>query len=376
MRTQVGAAPAGAPLSFTPLREAPGLWLDALLPDADGELLFLSAWGRDTAAQELLARLSLSEREGGIERLWVQALGHYVEVGNPDRLDKHSGRVRTALFGELTHLWVYHRLAAEPDRASRRALLLHRPVDPADTEGQEALRERLWALVRETCHLPLLPHWRERVLAAFEGQDWVRPLEGLRVGAVWLDLGAPRLEDTIARLAKEGALSVEEEAAARIPGEGTVPAKVTQVEGAQEETAMQQEPLVDPVFGPVICRYTRAQALEDGVLVDVSETAREAGIRWPVAMTAAVWSDCVAWSEADSHRQAHQDQAGRLWDVLWMAGRALRGAAENATELRFELLRVPRDGKSTRPVLTRLKLMAGPGDDGLPVLTVLLPEED
>jgi len=34
----------------------------------------------------------------------------------------------------------------------------------------------------------------------------------------------------------------------------------------------------------VIHTYTRAQAIEDGVLIDVSEMAREAGFRWPVAV--------------------------------------------------------------------------------------------
>ena len=47
------------------------------------------------------------------------------------------------------------------------------------------------------------------------------------------------------------------------------------------------------VFGEVISAYTRAQAIEDGILVDVSETAREAGIRYPVALTRAVWESCV-----------------------------------------------------------------------------------
>ena len=37
--------------------------------------------------------------------------------------------------------------------------------------------------------------------------------------------------------------------------------------------------------------YTRAQAIEDGCLVDVSETAREAGFKVPVALTAAVWAE-------------------------------------------------------------------------------------
>jgi hypothetical protein len=370
-----GAAPAGATPSFTELRDAPGLWLDALLPDADGELLFLSAWGRDTAAQELVARLSLSEREGGLERLWASGLGRYVEVGNPDRLEKHTGRVRTSLYGELTHLWVYHRLAVRPDRANRKALLLHRPVRPSDDEGREALRERLWALVRETCHLPLLAHWRERVLNAFEGQDWVRPLEGLGMDAVLVDLGEPRLEDVIHHLAARGEIPIEEEALALVLVEGASPVAANETDAAKEETPMQQQ-LDDPVFGPVIYSYTRAQAIADGVLVDVSEIAKEAGFRWAVALTAAAWSDCVEWTEEDSRRQTHQDASGRLWDVLWMAGQALRGATENAEELLFELLRLPRDGKSTEAVPTRLKLMSGPGDDGEPVLTVLLPEED
>jgi hypothetical protein len=39
----------------------------------------------------------------------------------------------------------------------------------------------------------------------------------------------------------------------------------------------------------LIYRYTRADALRDGVLIDVSEVAREAGFKWPVALTAADW---------------------------------------------------------------------------------------
>ncbi len=36
------------------------------------------------------------------------------------------------------------------------------------------------------------------------------------------------------------------------------------------------ESIVD-VFGPVVSSYSRAQAIDDGVLVDVTSTAREAG---------------------------------------------------------------------------------------------------
>jgi hypothetical protein len=60
--------------------------------------------------------------------------------------------------------------------------------------------------------------------------------------------------------------------------------------------------------------YTRADALRDGVLIDVSATAREAGIRWPVALSRAVWERCVRVPLG----VLCQDEAGRLWDVLWM----------------------------------------------------------
>lgn len=127
----------------------------------------------------------------------------------------------------------------------------------------------------------------------------------------------------------------------------------------------------------VIHSYTRAQAVEDGMLVDVAEVAREAGFRFPVAMTAAVWGDCVEWSDEDSKRQTHQDEAGRLWDVLWMGMCAARSAASrNISQISFSLYRVPRGGRGVRPRLTQLKLTVGPGDDGEPVITVLLPNED
>jgi hypothetical protein len=64
----------------------------------------------------------------------------------------------------------------------------------------------------------------------------------------------------------------------------------------------------------LIHRYSRADALRDGVLIDVSATAREAGIRWPVALTRAVWERCVAVPPG----VACQDEAGRLWDVVWL----------------------------------------------------------
>jgi len=129
------------------------------------------------------------------------------------------------------------------------------------------------------------------------------------------------------------------------------------------------------LFGETIYSYTRAQALEDGVLIDVTEMAAEAGFRWPVAVTHAAWQECVEWSDDDSRRQTYQDEPGRLWDVLWMAFVAIR-SANGGTEINFQLYRLPRGGRRTKARLTTLKLVSGPGDAGEPVITIMLPQED
>lgn len=129
-------------------------------------------------------------------------------------------------------------------------------------------------------------------------------------------------------------------------------------------------------FGEVISTYTRAQAIEDGVLIEAGNMAEEAGFKWPVAMTSAAWADCVAWTEDDNRQQVYQDESGRLWDVLFMASHAIRTRSGSGDRLLFQLYRVPRDGRATKAELTTLKLIVGAGDQGEPVITILLPHED
>ena len=69
-------------------------------------------------------------------------------------------------------------------------------------------------------------------------------------------------------------------------------------------------------FGPIISAYTRQQAISDGILVDVTTTAKEAGFSIPVALTRTVWTRLVALPEG---YRGFQDESGRLWDVLHMA---------------------------------------------------------
>lgn len=119
----------------------------------------------------------------------------------------------------------------------------------------------------------------------------------------------------------------------------------------------------------VIYKYTRQDAFEDGVLVDVSKTAVEAGIRFPVAVASSVWFSVIA---VPDDLLGEQDEQGRLWDVLTMFRLAARN--DGGQWLSFQVLIKRRAGAD--PELVTLKAHCGPGDDMEPVITIMLPGED
>jgi hypothetical protein len=139
---------------------------------------------------------------------------------------------------------------------------------------------------------------------------------------------------------------------------------------------------MEEILGKPVYVYTRAQAIEDGVLIDVSATAREAGIKFPVAMTAEVWSENVAWTDEDSKRKGGlpQDEAGRLWDVIWMLKVAIRVQARRHNganeELKYQFYCVPRDGKGRKARLVTVKAVCGPNDDASPCITIMNLNQD
>lgn len=121
---------------------------------------------------------------------------------------------------------------------------------------------------------------------------------------------------------------------------------------------------------PVVFSYTRAQAIDDGVLVDLTEWARETGFTIPVACTAAVWHQYVTPPEAT--RGLGQSERGRAHDLLWMLYVAIR-RSPGGQQLMYDVLFLQKPGRTET---VRLKAICGPGDNGEPVLTVMLPHED
>lgn len=124
------------------------------------------------------------------------------------------------------------------------------------------------------------------------------------------------------------------------------------------------------VFGAVIFSYSRKQALEDGVLVDLNHIipVNESGYKYPVACTVAVWSIIDTAVKNPKH---FNDYDGVVWDILHMS----RSYQIKKWETGCLFQVIINKGAGSDDVYT-LKIECGPGDAGEPVLTIMLPEED
>lgn len=118
---------------------------------------------------------------------------------------------------------------------------------------------------------------------------------------------------------------------------------------------------------PIISTYTRADALEDGQLVDVTKDARERGFKVPVALTRNVWETCVS---LDERFESGQSESGRLHDVLFLAFVRARASKSGEDLVDFNLT-----VRNAKIEVKSLWLHVGPGDRGEAVITIMLPED-
>lgn len=121
----------------------------------------------------------------------------------------------------------------------------------------------------------------------------------------------------------------------------------------------------------IIHAYSRRQAIEDGVLVDVSNTAKEYGFKIPVAITRNLLYSYIDPSEACG--KVGQSLSGRLIDVLTVLYFEARRAKGSRLTFKVAFLM---DAETGRSETVNLLAIVGPGDEGEPVLTIMLPEDE
>ena len=125
-------------------------------------------------------------------------------------------------------------------------------------------------------------------------------------------------------------------------------------------------------FGPVLYSYTRSQAVADGLQVEVTKVAREAGILYPVFITRTVFDQFVTVPPGVTC----QDEAGRLWDIVWMLRFAIRRARPGADRIPVALYVRNSDTERARLIKLIAVCSALDIDDPQPAITVMMPDED
>jgi hypothetical protein len=136
----------------------------------------------------------------------------------------------------------------------------------------------------------------------------------------------------------------------------------------------------------IVSTYSTKQAVEDGFLVKVdSEASKEAGIKFPVYITRAVWDKYV---EVPKGMEQLQNLSGRLWDVLFMFAFHARNVSSNFLQFDFisflpdevnweanENLESP-ENRLNRLVTLNAVIQAQDFDDPSPAIFIMKPNEE
>ena len=169
----------------------------------------------------------------------------------------------------------------------------------------------------------------------------------------------------------------------------TRPASISTSSSTSKAPLMRNRDEHSDFWGEPIHAYTRAQAIRDGVLVDLTTAmddkgqllCQQAGFKVPVAIARAAWAATIeaggTWkSDGDGETlelRGGQSLTSRLWDVLAMLRLAITQASDT-DRVHFRVLVDVKDDGHREPV--KLWALCGPGDDARPVITILLEGED
>ena len=138
----------------------------------------------------------------------------------------------------------------------------------------------------------------------------------------------------------------------------------------------------------VIDTYSTKQAVEDGYLVRVDEkVSKEAGIKYPVYLTRAVWNKYVELPEGFEHVQ---DIDGRLWDVLFMFMFAARTCPQALVMYQLNVVMADKGdwesnekldpdldfNRTMRLVTLKSVIQAQDFNDPTPAIFIMKPDED
>lgn len=127
---------------------------------------------------------------------------------------------------------------------------------------------------------------------------------------------------------------------------------------------------IQEMYGNYISEYSRAKAIEDGFIINVTEQAKRNRFQIPVALTQQAFHDCVYVFKVDEKKlQTNEDKRlARLLQVFRFTLRSKNNSSKNAVDFTFTFQTV-RNGKLVTDTADLVAFIC-PGDDGEPVITI------
>ncbi|WP_054943583.1 DUF6573 family protein [Paenibacillus ihuae] len=118
----------------------------------------------------------------------------------------------------------------------------------------------------------------------------------------------------------------------------------------------------------LLSQYSRAEAIGDGLLVDITTWTKRGGITYPVALSRSVWLEIIEPDE--SAKAACESLMGRLGRfVLSLRNEMIKGEGDRIDfQVTFSVDGHPKDFS--------LYAMLHPGDNFEPVITVMEQDEE
>ena len=121
----------------------------------------------------------------------------------------------------------------------------------------------------------------------------------------------------------------------------------------------------------IISSYSRADAIRDGVLIDITDIAKRFGFKYPVAITSNLYYTYIDPNgNMNSIREVDNTLIG---DVLTTLYYSIKNSKENETNIVTVKMTIEISPNETSEI--EFWAHCGPGDDYRPVITIMLPED-
>ena len=148
------------------INEVSDVFVDGVVKDSTGHVLFVSLIGTDTELQALAGRLSLSAGHSDALKSISFRDDDNQSVGLviPQQVEKVSQRMRNEAMMSGAHVFWFQRLLLPQYWGVGKGYLLIQTTCSA-----EEFDMKLWQTTKNICRLPLLDHWRTTLLEHVQG---------------------------------------------------------------------------------------------------------------------------------------------------------------------------------------------------------------